>query len=113
VMAGLPFIPLKPDIALMKGLRYPAPIDQLHLMRPSFDVADAGAKKLALDRLHEFCCGTLGSAQRASFVDWIKFLLDLLTKKKPTADEKPIQTDFKGHESFLKQVLGALQKPCK
>ena len=113
VMAGLPFLPAKPDLALLKAFKLPAPIDQLHLMRPSFDVADADAKALALNRLHEFCCGTLSSAQRTSFVDWLKFLLDLLSRKAPSKDEKDVQTDFKGHESFLKKVLTEVQKPCK
>jgi hypothetical protein len=113
VMAGLQFLPPKPDVALFKAPNLPAPIDQLHLMRPSFDVADTDAKTLALDRLHDFCCETLSSAQRTSFLDWLKFLLDVTGKKAPSADEKPIQIEFTGHESFLKQVLTAVQKPCK
>ncbi len=119
IVTGLPFLPLKPGVDAMKRagsknpLEYGVVIDQLHLMRVYFDGAGAAAKTQAPQRLHDFCCQELDSAQRSTFVAWLKFLLGLPTMKATTTEEKQVQGDWKGYDSFLKQMLTAVQKPCK
>jgi len=118
ILTGLPFLPPKPAIDAIKRegsrsvLDYRAPIDQLHLMRKYFDVADSAVKTRALERLHEFCCQDLDSEHRDGFVAWLKFLLNLISTKATSADEKLVQADFKGYASFLKQLLASVQKRC-
>lgn len=118
ILAGLPFLPTSPAVDAMKRegsksvLDYRAPIDQLHLMRKSFNAADSAVTKRALDRLHEFCCHDLDSEHRDGFGKWLKFLLNLRSRKATSADEELVQADFKGYESFLKQLLTSVQKRC-
>jgi hypothetical protein len=118
MMAGLTFLPPQPDFSLMKDLRYPAPIDQLHLLlKIPFHAAGEPAKALALQRLHDFCCQILDSTHRDSFVAWMQFLMKPASLKASSTEEKNTQTevtkDFKGLESDLKQVLESVRKPCE
>ena len=117
IETGLPFLPPKPEIGLMKGGGFPAAIDQLHSARVYFDSATSvELKKQALQGLRDFCCQDLDPAHRDGFVAWIKFLLNPYSIKASSKDEKAIQDfvakDFKSSESFLKQVLKSVQKPC-
>lgn len=117
IITGLPFLPPQPDLNLIKGGQYPASIGQLHLLSSHFEAGSAEpARKPALKRLHDFCCQVLDSTHRDGFVAWIKFLQKPSSLSASTTAEKDAQklvvADFKGHESFLKQVLSAVQKTC-
>jgi hypothetical protein len=117
IITGLPFLPPQPDLNLIKGSQYPAAIDQVFLLRAHFDAGGAGpVQKPALQRLHDFCCQVLDPTHRDGFVAWIRFLLNLASLKASSKAEKDTQAlvvaDFKGHESFLKQLLASVQKTC-
>ena len=116
IVTGLPFVPPQPDLSLIKSGQYPAPLDQLHLLIPRFEVAGEPVRKVALSRLHDAIC-QIDTAHRNSFAAWIQFLQNPASLKATTKEEEDIQTgvtnEFKGHESFLKQLLAAAQKPCK
>ncbi len=114
VITALPFLPPKPDLALIAFDKYPASIRGLKEGSPKFDAATAEpVREIALQQIHDSCCA-LGKCD--ALVAWIDFLLDPAAAKPKTATEKQtvstVTNDFKS-KGFIKKVLANVKKACK
>lgn len=117
MMTGMPFLPAKPELSLMRLGTPPATIAELKGAGRFFDVVGPGLQKAALDRIHEVCCNAVDKTHRDSFASWLVFILDPAAVRKPGSAEeeatvKLVNNDFAQTKPFVRTVLQAVRRRC-